>query len=142
MFTHQDYTNAAAELASATGRIDASPSAANEIDDVITQLRDVAASVTYGPDNVLRVDLLISHTRHGVAEQSVAFITPEVRSVLRGPKSDELTAFLEEVQAVVRDHSDSLRDPSPEDLADQVRARRGDYLAALDSLTALANRAV
>lgn len=142
MFTHKDYTDTAAALAGALGRVDASPSAANEIDDVIARLRDTADNIAYGPDNVLRVDLLVSRTRHGVAEQSVAYITPEVRSVLHGPRSDELTAFLEEVQGVVRDHNDSLRDLTPYELADQVRERRGDYLAALDTLTALASRAV
>lgn len=142
MFTHKHYTDAADALDDATGRVDASPSAANQIDEVIALLRQAAEGVAYGPDNTLRVDLLVTRTHNGKVEQSVAYISPEVRAVLHGPHSDELQAFLEEVQGVVRDHNDSLRDLTPYDLADQVRERRGDYLAALDTLVALASGAV
>ena len=141
MFTNKDYADAAAVVSRVLRYRDLDGSLRAGLRSLWDDLEAARQWTAYSPGSGLHLDALLTYDKDGRSVQQYIYlgtqngVSNQITQPDRGGETDGVRAALLDV---LRDHEADLTAPAPERLAEQVRERSGDWLAALDALQALA----
>lgn len=141
MFTNKDYADAAAVVSRVLRYRDLDGSLRAGLRGLWDGLEAARQWTSYSPGSGLHLDALLTYDKDGRSVQQYIYLgtqngaSNQITQPDRGGETDGVRAALLDA---LRDHEADLTQPGPAALAEQVRERSGDWLAALDALQALA----
>ena len=141
IFTNKDYADAAAVVSRLLRYRDLDRNLRAGLRSLWDDLEAARQWTAYSPGSGLHLDALLTYDKDGRSVQQYIYlgtqngVSNQITQPDRGGETDGVRAALLDV---LRDHEADLTQPGPAALAQQVRERSGDWLAALDTLQALA----
>ena len=141
MFTNKDYADATAVVSRVLRYRDLDRNLRAGLRSLWDDLEAARQWTSYAPGSGLHLDALLTYDKDGRSVQQYIYlgtqngVSNQITQPDRGGETDDVRAALLDA---LRDHEADLTQPGPAALAEQVRERSGDWLAALDALQALA----